>query len=120
VASDVHLGRDASADLEIPQHAVGEPVDDAVDVQPLPAAPGLLHDRRPADVRDLLHDVEAAEQVCPILRGGRREQTRVLVGDILDVAQPVVDQPESASLEIRFEVASVSDGRVERLGFADD
>jgi putative endonuclease len=28
--------------------------------------------------------------------------------------------PESASLEIRFEVASVSDGRVERLGFADD
>ena len=28
--------------------------------------------------------------------------------------------PESASLKIRFEVASVSDGRVERLGFADD
>ena len=28
--------------------------------------------------------------------------------------------PESASLEIRFEVASVSDGRVERLDFAED
>jgi len=28
--------------------------------------------------------------------------------------------PESASLEIRFEVAAVTDGRVERLGFADD
>jgi len=28
--------------------------------------------------------------------------------------------PESASLEIRFEVAAVTDGRVERLDFADD
>jgi Holliday junction resolvase-like predicted endonuclease len=28
--------------------------------------------------------------------------------------------PETASLEIRFEVAAVSDGRVERLDFAED
>lgn len=28
--------------------------------------------------------------------------------------------PESASLEIRFEVAAVTDGRVERLDFAED
>ncbi len=28
--------------------------------------------------------------------------------------------PESAGLEIRFEVAAVTDGRVERLDFADD
>jgi putative endonuclease len=28
--------------------------------------------------------------------------------------------PESASLEIRFEVAAVSEGRVERLDFAED
>ena len=42
---------------------------------------------------DLLHDVQLAEPVDPSLLGERVELVRVLLGDVSDVAEPVVDQP---------------------------
>src|SRR5688572_25378033 len=50
----VQLARRLGADAEVAQQPVVEAVDQAVHRQPLPAVPGLLHDRRAADVRHLL------------------------------------------------------------------
>src|SRR3712207_8374973 len=52
-----------------------------------------LHDRGAADVRDLLAHVQLAQQPQPrraVFAAG--ERVRVLLGHVLHVAQPVVDE----------------------------
>ena len=65
--------------------------------------------------------VEVKERACDRFGGGvaavnaeKRRRVRRAAASWLQA------HPESASLEIRFEVASVSDGHVERLDFAED
>ena len=78
------------------QQAILDAVDPAVHRQLLPLAPGILDDGGVADVGDLLGHVQLAqvvEALVLILDGF--ELFAIFEVDILDVAQPVVDETSS-------------------------
>jgi len=63
--------------------------------QRLLAAPGVLHDRGLAHVSDLRHDVEFAQPIdACVLVGDIVERRAVTLADVLNMPEPVVDQPE--------------------------
>src|SRR6187455_2524975 len=62
-----------STDVEVPQEAVVEAVDDAVHREVVPASPRILDDRRLTDVGHLLDHVELAEAHGPLVVGERGE-----------------------------------------------
>jgi putative endonuclease len=65
--------------------------------------------------------VEVKERARPTYGGGVGAVNRDKRGRVRRAAASWLQaHPESAGLEIRFEVAAVTDGRVERLDFAED
>ncbi len=88
-------GRDGRGDAhpEVAQQPVLEPVHDPVHGEFLAVRPGVLDDRRLADVDDLLDDVQLAQPVESTLVGKRGELLRVLLSDVHDMPEPVVDEP---------------------------
>src|SRR5260370_23230589 len=78
----------ADAHASAPQQSVGQVVDKPVHLDALAAVPGAPQDGGPADVRDLLHDVELDQSRGAVLVAVRLEPRFLLVRDVLDVAQP--------------------------------
>ena len=63
--------------------------------QRLAPCPSLPHDRRLANVHHLLDDIQLAQAVVALALGFQRGKLRlVLPAYVLDVAQPVVNQPQ--------------------------
>jgi hypothetical protein len=86
--------------IEVVQEAVLQAVDPAVHGELLPALPSFPDDRGPADVGDLLDDVELAETIAA--RGiiaERGELRLVPLVHILDMPQPVVHQAQTLPVE---------------------
>jgi hypothetical protein len=81
---------------EVAQPAIAQGVNPPVDGQRLPPGPGILHHGRLADVPRLLDDVQLAEQVDARLGVRGLNRLAVQPPHVLDVAQPVVDEPEPA------------------------
>src|SRR3954447_20718573 len=93
-------------EAEIGEAAVLQTVNPPVDVDDLVAGPGILNHRRLADMSRLLEDVELAQAIDA--RGHVEPlEGRILgIGDVLHVAQPVVDQPELDVVERRLHAAA--------------
>lgn len=65
-----------------------------------PAIPRVLHNRGPADVDNLLNNIEFAETVDPSLCvADRCEQRAVFKANVLYVAQPIVRKANAAALK---------------------
>ena len=79
-------GATVGADAEVAQQTVVEAVDQSVDGEILAARPGVLDDRRLADVPDLLDHVELAEAVEAAVVRERRQLAGVLLLDVDHVA----------------------------------
>ena len=90
------FGRAGDTHLEVLHEAVAHGVGPAVHVQFLATLPGVLHDGGLADIHDLFDDVELAEAIGPLFVGQGVEVHGVFEADVLDVAQPVVDEAEAA------------------------
>jgi hypothetical protein len=87
--------------------AVAQAVDHAVQGQLLAAPPGVDDDCASAHVGHLLDDVQLGQPVGRLRIGdAARKQCRVAIGDILDVAEPVVDQPVRRALPRRFHASA--------------
>ncbi len=87
------------AEAEIPEEAVLEAVDPAVDRERLLPGPGVLDHGGLAEVGYLLDDVQLAEPVgAGFLIGEGIQEDPVLALDVLDVAQPVVDEAVAVAL----------------------
>ena len=70
-----------------------------MDCEVLPTQPRVLNNGGFAHVDDLLDDVQLAKPVRPpLLRHGFQKRC-VLLAHVLDVAQPVVDQPQAPSVQ---------------------
>ena len=91
---------------EVLEQAVFQAVNPAVDLQRLAPCPGVLHNRRVANVARLLDDVELAEQIELLGVRARLDGPLVLLLDVDDVAQPVVNQSEAAAVEGRLDAAA--------------
>ncbi len=79
-------------DPQIMHQAILETIDPAVDRELLPRAPGVVHYGGLADVNNLLQHIEFTEQVGPLMLLKQIDKGVVLVSDILNMAQPVIDQ----------------------------
>lgn len=102
---DAVVGVDA--DFEVADEAVVEAVGPAVDGEWLAFVPGVFDDGGAADVVDLFDDVEFAEAVNALaffLDG--LDVVVVFVGDVLDVAEPVVDEAEFGFVECGADAAA--------------
>ena len=79
--------------VEIPYDAVGDTIDPPVNREILAAIPCRFDDGGLANVDDLLHDVQftKARAFC-FFAFQRGEVIPVLIFDVLNVAQPIVDQ----------------------------
>jgi len=71
----------------------------------LSARPGVVQDRRLADVAHLLHDIELAQAPQALLRVAM-QQRMVLLLHVLHVAQPVVDEPHPRIIKRRAHPAA--------------
>ena len=92
----VPIGGVVDADTQVTQQAIGHIIDPAMHGQILPATPGVLDNGRLADMANLLHNIQLAQAVHLRLFGIQRlQQWRVNVPDVLDMAQPVIDQPQA-------------------------
>ena len=80
--------------VEILQQAIFKAVHPTVHSQRLTALPGVLHNSGVADIGHLSRNIEFAQGFQALLLiGNRFEMITVLVLHILDIAQPVVNQP---------------------------
>jgi hypothetical protein len=81
-------------------------VDEPVDAQRLAAGPqASCTIVRARDIPDLLDDVQPQSSPGAAPRGGL-EQGRVVLRDVLDVPQPVVDQPVPVAVHRRLDAAA--------------
>src|ERR1700687_2196884 len=72
-----------------------------------PAIPRVLHDRGPADVDNLLNNIEFAETVDPPLCvADGCEERAVFEPNVLYVAQPIVRKANAAALKRRSDTAA--------------
>ena len=75
--------------------------------QRLAAAPGILHDRRAAHVRDLLEHAELRQAVGGLGLGhGSREVLPVSLGNVLEVTKPVIDESQGSPPPGDFDAAA--------------
>src|SRR5208283_1043793 len=70
--------------------------DPTVDRELLASFPCLLDHCRPANIQYLLDHVQLAEGVRAAWFGQRLEEGGVLEADVLDVAQPIVNEPKAS------------------------
>jgi hypothetical protein len=76
--------------------AIAQAVDPAVHGQWLFATPGILDDRRAGDIEHLFEHVQFTQTgVLQRQFAGLMQALGMLVGDVGDVAQPVVGQPQT-------------------------
>lgn len=94
------------ADGQIMQDAVFDIVDPAVDGQVCAAFPRVPDDGGVADVGDLFPDVQLAELVELVGMGHPGKFPFVEANDILDMSQPVVDEPMLMILQRRLDPAA--------------
>src|SRR5204863_7520429 len=80
---------------DLPQEAVADVVNPAVDRQRLPARQRVADDRRLLDVRHLFQDVELAQSAVPRHFVAQRVHVRrSFPAHVLYMPEPVVDQPQ--------------------------
>jgi hypothetical protein len=82
------------------QQTVSYVVDDGVDMQSGATLPGILHDRAPAGIDGLLEYTKFTKTLdAGVMRSG--QSGAVFGGNVLKMAEPVVDQAEWTLLERR-------------------
>src|SRR6185295_3199396 len=80
-------------DAKIAKQSIIKLVDPAVDREGLPSRPRFPHDGCPADIDHLLNHVQLAQSIVTLRFVGQAGELSLMLGaDILNVAQPVVDQ----------------------------
>ena len=92
-----NLLRAIHSTVEVLQQTVFETVHPTVYRQLLTTLPGILHNRGVANMRYLGHNIQFTQQIqarLPVLY--RLDPLTMPVLHILNVAQPVIDQPLSA------------------------
>ena len=84
------------ADVEVGHQTVVQAVAPAMHRHRLASPPGFAQDRGVADVDHLLHHVEFAKAIqADLALGDALERRRMVVTDVLHMAQPVVHQPDA-------------------------
>ncbi len=104
--SGFHFSRVPGDESEILEPAIMQAVNPAMHGEAAVARPGVLHDRRLADVARLFDDVQLAEPVECGFRRQRFQRMVVSLADVVDVSEPVVDESKPSAIKNRAHTAA--------------